>query len=48
MDEQTGVSLPNASFDVFADGKLITSVTTNDNGEARVTGASSVATSFTR
>ena len=38
VDEQTGVSLPNASFDVFADGKLITSVTTNDNGEARVTG----------
>nr|WP_325299425.1 SpaA isopeptide-forming pilin-related protein [uncultured Dysosmobacter sp.] len=38
VDEQTGVSLPKASFDVFADGKLITSVTTNDNGEARVTG----------
>nr|WP_325186285.1 SpaA isopeptide-forming pilin-related protein [uncultured Oscillibacter sp.] len=38
VDEQTGVSLPNATFDVFADGKLITSVTTNDNGEARVTG----------
>ena len=38
VDEQTGVSLPNASFDVFADGKLITSVTTNDDGEARVTG----------
>lgn len=38
VDEQTGVSLPNASFDVYADGKLITSVTTNDNGEARVTG----------
>mgnify|MGYP000556192440 CR=1 FL=1 len=38
VDEQTGISLPNASFDVFADGKLITSVTTNDNGEARVTG----------
>ena len=37
VDEQTGVSLPNASFDVFADGKLITSVTTNDDGEARVT-----------
>ncbi len=38
VDEQTGVSLPNASFDVFADGKLITSVTTNDDGEACVTG----------
>ncbi|MCD7888062.1 MAG: Cys-Gln thioester bond-forming surface protein, partial [Clostridiales bacterium] len=38
VDEQTGVSLPNASFDVFADGKLITSVTTNDDGEARVSG----------
>ncbi len=38
VDEQTGVSLPNATFDVYADGKLITSVTTNDNGEARVTG----------
>ena len=38
VDEQTGVSLPNATFDVFADGKLITSVTTNDDGEARVTG----------
>ena len=38
VDEQSGVSLPNATFDVFADGKLITSVTTNDNGEARVTG----------
>ncbi len=38
VDEQTGVSLPNATFDVYADGKLITSVTTNDDGEARVTG----------
>ncbi len=38
VDEQTGVSLPNATFDVFADGKLITSVTTNDDGTARVTG----------
>ena len=38
VDEQTGVSLPNACFDVFADGKFITSVTTNDDGEARVTG----------
>ena len=38
VDEQTGVSLPNATFDVYADGKLITSVTTNDSGVARVTG----------
>ena len=38
VDEQTGVSLADATFDVFADGKLFTSVTTNDNGEARVTG----------
>ena len=38
VDEQTGVSLPNATFDVYADGKLFTSVTTNDSGEARVTG----------
>ena len=38
VDEQTGVSLPNATFDVYADGKLITSVTTNDDGVARVTG----------
>ena len=38
VDEQTGVSLPEATFDVYADGKLITSVTTNDSGVARVTG----------
>ena len=38
VDEQTGVSLSNACFDVYADGKFITSVTTNDNGVARVTG----------
>ena len=38
IDEYTGVSLPNATFDVYADGQLITSVTTNDAGEARVTG----------
>ena len=31
VDEQTGVSLPNATFDVYADGQLITSVTTNDD-----------------
>lgn len=34
VDEQTGVSLSNACFDVYADGKFITSVTTNDNGVA--------------
>lgn len=38
VDEQTGVSLPNATFDVYADGQLITSVTTNDDGEAHVSG----------
>ena len=37
-DAYTGVSLPNATFDVYADGQLITSVTTNDAGEAYVTG----------
>jgi len=37
-DGQTGVSLPNATFDVYADGKLFTSVTTNDAGEAYVSG----------
>ena len=38
VDEQTGVSLRDATFDVYADGKLITSATTNDSGVARVTG----------
>ena len=38
VDEQTGVSLPNAIFDVFADGVFFTSVTTNDAGEAYLTG----------
>ena len=38
VDEQTGVSLHNATFDVYADGQLITSVTTNDDGEAHVSG----------
>ena len=33
IDEQTGVSLPNATFDVYADGQFVTSVTTNDAGE---------------
>ena len=37
-DGDTGVSLPGATFDVFADGEKITSVTTNDAGEAYVTG----------
>ncbi len=37
-DGYTGVSLPGATFDVFADGEKITSVTTNDAGEAYVTG----------
>ncbi len=38
IDEDTGTSLPNATFDVYADGKLLTSVTTNDAGEAKVNG----------
>jgi len=38
QDANTGVSLPNATFDVYADGKKISSVTTNDAGEARITG----------
>lgn len=38
VDEQTGVALPGAAFDVYADGQKITSVTTNDAGEAYVTG----------
>ena len=37
-DGATGVSLPGATFDVYADGEKITSVTTNDAGEAYVTG----------
>ena len=37
-DGETGVCLPGATFDVYADGELITSVTTNDAGEAYVTG----------
>ena len=37
-DGYTGASLPGATFDVFADGERITSVTTNDAGEAYVTG----------
>ena len=37
-DGDTGVSLPGATFDVFADGEKITSVTTNDAGEAYVYG----------
>ena len=38
IDGQTGVSLPGATFDVYADGELFTSVTTNDAGEAYVYG----------
>jgi len=38
IDADTGVSLPGASFDVYADGSKITSVTTNHAGEARITG----------
>ena len=38
IDEDKGTSLPNATFDVYADGKLLTSVTTNDAGEAKVSG----------
>ena len=38
VDEQTGVSLAGATFDVYADGQFVTSVTTNDAGEAHVTG----------
>ena len=37
-DARTGVSLAGASFDIFADGQYLTSVTTNDAGEAYVTG----------
>ena len=37
-DGYTGVSLPGATFDVYADGEKITSVTTNDAGEAYVYG----------
>ena len=35
VDGITGVSLPNASFDVYKDGKKIGSVTTDDSGEFR-------------
>ena len=38
IDGRTGVSLPGATFDVYADGEKITSVTTNDAGEAYVSG----------
>lgn len=37
IDGKSGISLPGASFDVFLDGEYITSVTTDDAGEARVT-----------
>ena len=35
---ELGASLEGAVFDVYADGKFITSVETNSSGEARVTG----------
>lgn len=35
---EAGASLPNATFDIYADGSYLTSVTTNDNGEAYVSG----------
>ncbi len=38
VDAQSGVSLSGAVFDIYADGKYLTSVTTNDAGEATVTG----------
>lgn len=38
VDADTGVSLPGAVFDVYKDGKKITTVKTDDSGEARVTG----------
>ncbi|MCM1233575.1 MAG: SpaA isopeptide-forming pilin-related protein [Ruminococcus flavefaciens] len=37
-DADTDICLSGATFDVFADGELLTSVTTNDAGEAYVTG----------
>ena len=37
-DAQSGVSLGGATFKIYADGKYLTSVTTNDAGEAYVTG----------
>lgn len=37
IDGKSGISLPQASFDVFLDGEYLTSVTTDDAGEARVT-----------
>ncbi len=36
--DEKGVSLGGATFKIYADGKYLTSVTTNDAGEARVTG----------
>ena len=35
---ENGVCLPNATFDIYGDGKYLTSVTTNDAGEAYITG----------
>ena len=39
-DADTGVALPGAAFDVYMDGKFITSVVTNDAGEAHISGIS--------
>ena len=35
---ENGICLPGATFDIYGDGKYLTSVTTNDAGEAYVTG----------
>ena len=35
---ENGVCLPDATFDIYGDGKYLTSVTTNDAGEAYITG----------
>ncbi len=41
QDGGTGYSLPGATFEVYKNGTLITTVTTNDNGLAYVSGISS-------
>ena len=40
VDEETQVSLSGATFNVYRDGKLITTVTTDDSGYASVSGIS--------
>lgn len=40
MDERTHESLEDASFKVYKDGKLVTTVTTDDAGYARISGLS--------